>query len=241
LEAYKTELHLHTAEVSPCGRIPARWGIRLYKKLGYHTVVVTDHFSKRYFEMLGRLSWKRKVDCFLRGYRIARREGEKQGVRVILGMEYDLPDTRDDILIYGFDEAFLYANENLYLLKADALRHKALENNLLLIQAHPFRKKITRVYDELVEGLEVFNGNPRHDSNNPKALAYAMERRWIALSGSDFHRREDAGTGGVFLPSIPENSLELAGIIRSVRTPGRIERSVIHKPTFLEKLLHRLK
>ncbi len=241
MDAYKTELHFHTAEVSPCGRFPASWGIRLYKKLGYHTVVITDHFSKRYFEKLGSLSWEQKVDCFLKGYRNARREGDKRGVRVILGMEYDLPDTRDDILVYGFDEAFLYANENLFLLEADALRRKAEENHLLLIQAHPFRKNITRVHDELVEGLEVFNGNPRHDSNNPKALAYASERHWIAVSGSDFHRREDAGTGGVYLPSIPKDSLELAELLRSVLTPERIEKPGVHKPTFMENLLHKFK
>jgi predicted metal-dependent phosphoesterase TrpH len=45
LDAYKTELHFHTAEVSPCGRFLPVGGIRLlYKKLGYHTVVITDHF-----------------------------------------------------------------------------------------------------------------------------------------------------------------------------------------------------
>lgn len=241
MNAYKTELHFHTAEVSPCGKMPAAWGIRLYKKLGYQTVVITDHFRDRFFDMLGRLPWEKKVDCFLRGYRIARRVGERQGVRVILGMEYAMPDSRDDILIYGFDEGFLYANENLHLLDADGLRRKAEAHNLLLIQAHPFRKKITRVYDEMVEGLEVFNGNPRHDSNNPKALAYAQERGWIAISGSDFHRREDAGTGGVMLPSIPKDAFELAEMIRSIRTPERIENPGVHKPTFMEKLLRRLK
>ena len=38
------ETHLHTSEVSQCGRIPAREMIRRYHAAGYGAVVVTDHF-----------------------------------------------------------------------------------------------------------------------------------------------------------------------------------------------------
>ena len=40
------ELHLHTSESSPCGRVPAKKGMTMYREAGYDGVVVTDHFSR---------------------------------------------------------------------------------------------------------------------------------------------------------------------------------------------------
>lgn len=41
---YRYETHMHTAEGSRCGRMPAAEMVRAYKKLGYTGVFVTDHF-----------------------------------------------------------------------------------------------------------------------------------------------------------------------------------------------------
>lgn len=236
MDGIKTELHLHTREVSPCGRLSAKKAVRLCKQMGYQVVVITDHFTTRYFENLGRLPWNTKVDFWLRGYRRARGEGIKQGVKVLLGMEYCFPGTHDDMLLYGFDEAFLYDHENLYRLGPVDLALLAQEHGLLMIQAHPFRKKISKVYHEMVEGLEVFNGNPRHDSQNQKALDLARERRWIMLSGSDCHRAEDAGTGGVYLPSVPGDGKELVTLLRSHPDLPRVENPGERKKTLLERI-----
>lgn len=218
----RVELHMHTAEVSPCGLVRAKKGVRIYHKLGYQAIVITDHFNKTFFGMLWFLSWRRKVDLFLRGYRRAKSEGDRLGIKVLLGMEFCAPDSRDDILVYGFDESFLYERENLHLLTPQGLYEEAKKADLLLIQAHPFRKKISQVYDSIIEGIEVFNGNPRHNSHNDKALSHAMEKGHMMTSGSDFHQKNDAGTGGVYLPRVPKNSRDLVNMLREIRTPKLI-------------------
>lgn len=219
MQEYLVETHMHTSEVSPCGRVGACEGIRIYKELGYHAVVITDHFYDRFFDSLDGMPWRDKVDCYLTGYRLACREGTALGVRVLLGMEFCVPGTRDDILVYGFDEQFLYENENLHLLLPDRLSVIARKHGLLLLQAHPFRKYISRIYDGFIDGLEVFNGNLSHNSNNQKAADYASHRNMISVSGSDFHQKEDAGSGGVYLPTLPRDSKEFACILREIRTP----------------------
>lgn len=222
MKEFMFEMHMHTDEVSPCGKVPARDGVRLYHQLGYNGVCITDHFTSGFFEALGDMPWNKKVEVYLQGYHQARSEGEKLGIHVILGMEYLLPSSCDDILIYGFDEDFLYNHEKMYLLEEESLKALAKAHDLLLIQAHPFRKQITRTYDDLVDGFEAFNGNPRHDSVNERAERYARDFGGIVLSGSDFHRPEDAGTGGIYLKQLPTDSFELAKLLREDRTPGLI-------------------
>ncbi|NMA66701.1 MAG: PHP domain-containing protein [Clostridiaceae bacterium] len=222
MKKFLVETHMHTQETSYCGKVPARQGVRIYKELGYDAVCITDHFYIHFFEDLGSMPWEEKIDIFLEGYRIAKDEGEKLGVKVILGMEYTFQGTNDDILVYGFDESLLYNHENLHLANEDELKEIADKRNLVLIQAHPFRKMITRTYDELVNGYEGFNGNPRHNSMNDKAYRHALEFGGIMISGSDFHQVQDAGNGGVYLPVLPDNSIEFADILRKIRTPEMV-------------------
>ncbi|MCX7772791.1 MAG: PHP domain-containing protein [Clostridia bacterium] len=222
MKEYLLELHYHTAEVSPCGRVPAREGIRLYKDMGYDAVCITDHFYQGFFDKFIHCTWFEKIDAYLDGYRKAKHEGEKIGLKVLLGMEYCFPGTTDDILVYGIDESFLCQHEDLHLKNEAEFKEIAQKNDLLLIQAHPFRKKISKVYDDLVEGYEVFNGNPRHDSQNERVEAFAQESGKIMVSGSDFHQLPDAGTGGLYLPECPQSSKELAALLKKIRTPRLI-------------------
>ena len=50
---FKTETHLHTAEVSSCSKIKAREMIRKYYEAGYSTVFVSDHFQTNSIDYLG--------------------------------------------------------------------------------------------------------------------------------------------------------------------------------------------
>ena len=219
MREYLFELHTHTKETSRCSKIFASDLIRIHHELGYDGICITDHFYGGFFEELGKLPWGEKVDSYLRGFRTAREEGKKYGITVLLGMEYCIPNTEDDILIYGFDEAFLYRHENLHLLDEWALKKLAEQNDLLLIQAHPFRKMVSKTYDNIVEGFEIFNSHPRHDSMDEKAEEHASGFGGIKISGSDVHRPEDIGRSGVYLPEAPKDSFELAEILRKIKTP----------------------
>ena len=65
---FKTETHLHTAEVSRCSRLHALDIIKLYKAEGYSTVFVSDHFQPNTMDVLGDIPWEHKVSIFLSGY-----------------------------------------------------------------------------------------------------------------------------------------------------------------------------
>lgn len=214
------ELHTHTKETSPCCKISAEELIINYVKSGFRGICITDHFNERHFGSIGQIPWKDKVDAYLKGFRRAKDIGREYNFTVILGMEYCLPKTQDDILVYGFDEEFLYRHEDLYLLNEESLKHLAKANNLLLIQAHPFRDMVSKTYDNLVDGFEGFNSHPRHNSRNDLAMRHAIEFGGVVIAGSDVHRVEDIGRSGVLLPKLPGDSYDLACLLRAVRTPG---------------------
>lgn len=216
---FLVETHFHTAETSPCGQVRAADGIALYARNGYQAVVVTDHFQAGWFEKQKEPSWHTRVERWLTGWRLANSAGRALGVKVLLGMEYTFPGTADDVLVYGLSEERILANPDMHRLGPAGLARLARDEKLVLIQAHPFRPYVSRVYDELVDGLEVYNGNPRHHSDNAKAARLAKAKEWMALSGSDFHREEDVARGGILLPELPEDPQTFAEMLRAIRTP----------------------
>ncbi len=216
---YKVETHFHTAEVSACARVKAAEAVRLYKDKGYHAIIVTDHFCTGFFENLGKLPWSAKVGCYLEGYRLAAQAGKSCGIRVLLGLEFTFPGTSDDILVYGVTPEMLLAHPDMHRLGPAGFSRVARQEQFLLVQAHPFRPYISRIYEEMLEGLEVHNGNPRHQSDDRRALALAREKGWIQLSGSDFHQREDVACGGIRLSELPEDSIAFAAALRRIRLP----------------------
>ena len=74
---YAYELHLHTAESSRCGHVPAAEQVRVYKALGYAGVCVTDHLHDGYYEpSLDGAGWREAMERYLRGYRAAKAAGD---------------------------------------------------------------------------------------------------------------------------------------------------------------------
>ena len=66
----------------------------------------------------------------------------------------------------------------------------------------------------LLHGVEVYNGNPRQESNNTCALAWAKKRDMIQLSGSDFHEVGDISSG-ILVEKIPNSEDEFLDILRN--------------------------
>jgi hypothetical protein len=69
--------------------------------------------------------------------------------------------------------------------------------DILVFQAHPYRVGLTVSDPSLLDGVEVFNGNPRHNSRNGLAFTFAKNNNLRMLSGSDFHQIEDLARGGI--------------------------------------------
>lgn len=208
----KIELHLHTKEVSPCGWVSAADSVKAYKQAGYDAIVVTDHFNYYVLDAAKTDDTKKRVDHYLKGYRTAMAEGEKCGLKVILGVEVALCNYGpEDYLLYGVSEEMLYSNPYLYNLSLAELRQVCDQYNVLLFQAHPFREYLNRADLELLDGVEVNNGNPRHNSHNDLALKWATENHKIKSSGSDFHQADDLARGGI----ITHRDGDLTDILKS--------------------------
>ena len=85
MEGFYLDPHVHTSEVSGCGKVPAAEVVRLYRGAGCDAIVITDHYYDGYFQRQGDIPWKEKVECYRRGYCAAREEGERSGLRVLFG------------------------------------------------------------------------------------------------------------------------------------------------------------
>lgn len=215
---YFYETHAHTAEVSRCGRVPAADVVRGYVAAAYNGIVITDHFSRATFEKLGDCSWDEKVDFFLRGYRIAceTAAAEAPDFHVLLGLELRLDcDEDNDFLIFGADEDFLRRSEGLLQMSFEQMAQHMHDNGLLLVQAHPFRRHMCIVDWDLLDGMEVYNGNPNHESNNPVADLWTDRHHLIKTSGSDYHGQWGKHLGGIRTDTPICDSRQFADILRN--------------------------
>jgi len=57
--------------------------------------------------------------------------------------------------------------------------------------------------------MEIYNGNPRHDSQNYTAEIYAGQNGLLKLSGSDCHHSVDVGRGGIAVNKRVSSTREL--------------------------------
>ena len=84
---YKTEPHLHTAEISSCANIRASEMVRLHYEAGYNTIFITDHLSWSFCDSLGDIPWQEKTAIFLSGYYKAKVAAEKYDITVLMAAE----------------------------------------------------------------------------------------------------------------------------------------------------------
>lgn len=216
---YLYEMHFHTSEVSRCAEVPAREGVRALKKAGYTGVCVTDHFHASWLKKCGDIPYPEKIERWLAGYRAARASAP-EGFYVILGMELRLPRSSNEYLIYGLDETLLKSTPSLAFFTPENCSAFADEHGLFMAQAHPFRPQMTRCKPALLHGVEVYNGNIRHINQNRLARDFARRNRLTAIAGSDFHKYEDTGRGGVWFKEKHESGRALSAALLAGQTAG---------------------
>ncbi len=195
----KIDLHVHTSEVSSCGKVPAAEMVRLYSDAGYDAIVITDHL------IAGKnadMPMAERVDWYLSGWRAARAEGEKLGLTVLQGAEARCADGTEDYLLFGVrpdDIAWLMTLLESGVPEKELYRAVHETGRILLIQAHPFREGLRQMPLDQLDGIEVYNGHPGHESHNELALALASQGGpdFIMTSGSDAHRTFHVARGGM--------------------------------------------
>lgn len=209
---HRWDPHVHTSEVSACGRLSGRRLAELYKDAGYDGIVVTDHYTPD-----RRWPWSRKNRAahFFAGYRQAADRGRELGLTVLPGMELRFAGDSNDYLVFGVDQEFLQEHADLCRLGLARFHALAAERGLLIYQAHPFRSVCSPADPRFLDGVEVINGNPRHDSRNALAVRFAEQHGLRMLSGSDCHEVEDVGRGGFVVREKIENNGDLVRVLRT--------------------------
>ena len=221
----RIDLHVHTSEVSGCGKVPAAEMARLYHEAGYDAIVITDHLiAGKNAEM----PMAERADWYLSGYRAAKAEGERLGLTVILGAELRFDCGHEDYLLYGITEADvapIMRDLDSGMLPGEFYRRIRESGRMMLIQAHPFRPELRQAPLDELDGIEVYNGHPEHDSHNDLAMARAMQggEGFIKTSGSDAHKVHHVGRGGMIADQPIADSLDLARWLRTHPNAERIE------------------
>ncbi len=213
VDMYKTELHLHTSDVSTCANAPVTYIVSRYVKEGYSTLVLTNHFSR--FTFGGRFpSWEEKVRHFMSGF--TRLTQEAQGRLIILpGCELRLNTDDNDYLLYGVTESFLLSHPDLLDISIKKLSLLCRANGILLIQAHPFRNFMRIVEPTLLDGIEIYNGLTGQSSRNDMAAVWAERFSLIPTSGSDFHDAENHVDGGILTEEKITSNEQLVRILKN--------------------------
>ena len=211
--SFLTELHVHTSEVSSCAHQTAAQVADRYICEGYSTVVVTNHYTKAVMERAGD-DWDNRFDYYMSGYR-KMRDYAKDRLNVLPGIELRFTENFNDYLIFGADEQFIYSHPNLHEMTLKSFRDLADQAGLLIVQAHPFRNKMTVMKPDLLHGIEIFNAHAGHEARNDLALSWCRRYGLIPTSGSDFHDADFYVKGGIATDTKITSMKQLTDLLRA--------------------------
>ena len=210
---YRIELHAHTSPASGCSEIAPKEMVDIYKALGYDGVVITNHFLYK----CDRREKERYISDYLRDFEETRKFGEEQGIQIYLGAEIRFTECENDYLIFGLNEQMLWEIYDLLPKGIAFFRENYEMPQSVFVQAHPMRNGMERVDAKLLDGVEVFNMHPNHNSRVALAALYAKNGNVpIITGGSDFHHKNQNHEGVAALRSavLPKDSFELAKILK---------------------------
>lgn len=210
---YKIETHAHTYPMSRCSNFSPEEVIKKYADIGFDAIAITNHFFIRLFENDNK---NRVIKRFLDDFYQSKNAAEKHGITAILGMEIRFPENCNDYLIYGIDEEEIGTLYDLTFTDYKTFYESFKNDHNVILQAHPFRKNIVLQDPDLLDGIEVFNMHPGHNSQIGIAAQYALAHpHFIKTCGTDFHHEGHEGVGALLSKTLPKDSLEFAKLLKS--------------------------
>ena len=210
----KIDLHVHSEEISACGKLSVEEIVDIYAGAGYDGIVLTNHFNT---ETADRLETDEKNDfeeIYFATYEKAFRYGKEKGLLVFNGYEIRFDGSSNDYLVYGMDRKAAKDYRRLFQMQAEEFGAFARENGFLFYQAHPFRKGMKIVDPACLFGVEVKNTHPRHDSRNDIAMLWAEKFSLHKIGGSDCHQKQDAAGSGIITERDVKNMDELVAVLK---------------------------
>lgn len=213
---FKYELHCHTGEVSRCAACPAEKAVEIYKSKGYNGMVITDHYSPQTFLDRHLFAPQKETDFYLSGYEKAL-AAAGDDFTVLLGMEVRFYGTANDYLVYGMTPEFIRKHGNLMTYYPRRFYELCKENNMIFLQAHPFRPYLFRTNPKYLDGCEIHNAKGVGTDINEKASVWAEKNNMkIRVGGTDFHRESHAeNMSGILTDEKIRTNEDLLRILRS--------------------------
>lgn len=221
MERYKVEGHLHVKGNSWCGRTAPDDIIRIYKEKGFDAIIVTNHFNTCLFEDYFNGTEEEKLEQFFHSFNELK--DNNVGLKVYFGVEfalgedhYNLPIRKKcaELLVYGITpEEFREYGPKIIYMEYKELKGLAEKMGWLIFQAHPFRERTKRISLDCIDGVETYNGNPRHINRNYKAKTYAKKHNLLEVAGSDFHLPNDVSSAMLF-HTLPKDEKELVWVLK---------------------------
>ena len=210
---FKTELHAHTNPSSPCSDFTVEEVLKRYSDLGFDSLVLSNHFypGMRFVD-----DKEKCVKTFLEDFDKATFLGKEYGINVIFGCELRFTENYNDYLIFGIDRNFADLAYDSMSLGLENFSKNFRSDDTLIIQAHPYRDGMSPILPELVDGIEVFNMHPGHNSRIALASKYAKEHPSLLITcGSDFHHEGHQGMAALLTKTEMKTSHDIVKVIKS--------------------------
>lgn len=218
--SYRYETHLHTCQGSACASATGAEMARAHLEAGYTGVFITDHFFNGNTAVPRELAWSERVHRFCRGYEEAWEEGQRIGLQVFFGFEYNYHGA--EFLIYNLDKQWLLEHEGIDCISPRKALAVMRADGGFAVQAHPFRERDYIDHFQLfprdidaVEAINAANIGPEGRKMNQRAFEYARMFQLPVTSGSDSHHTNLLYGGGVETPARMQTPLDYLDWMRS--------------------------
>ncbi|MBR5459244.1 MAG: hypothetical protein IKV53_00110 [Clostridia bacterium] len=219
MKEYKYQMHTHTSPCSACAVTTPRELCEALVSGGYAGAVLTNHFYGGNTGIDRSLPWEDFISAYEEDYNKCREEASRFDLDIIFCIEQAVKGHRE-FLVYGITVEILKAHPELRDNRFEDWKRVAVENDLLIIQAHPYRKLpyITMPYPlplDFIDGIECYNHwNPKEE--NDEAFGFAQENPHLILtSGGDTHRPDNVCRGGITVTRRIKNEKELVSVLRN--------------------------
>ena len=180
---YRTELHAHTSPVSSCSFIAPEMLVDAYLDAKADGVVITNHLNPHFIHKTP----ENQAEVYAADYYAAKKAAEGKPLNVIFGVEICFTENPNDYVVYGVTPDELEEMLSLIPYGIENFYKKFKKPTNVILQAHPFRSKMVLAPPDSLDGIEVFNMHPHHNSQVALAAKYAKEHNMIISGGSDYH------------------------------------------------------
>ena len=185
---YRYETHVHTCEVSKCGRSTVEEQVRFYADLGYDGMFITDHFMRGNCTIPRDLPWEEQVDLYCASYEKGAELGKQYGIKVFFGLEVSFGGC--DLIVLGLGKEWLKAHPEVMTVSQEDFCVLVRQSGGFIVHAHPFREAayimMSSVIPDKEDAVEIYNPNC-DETANELAKIYAREYGLPMTAGSDNH------------------------------------------------------